>query len=221
MVWAIVPEMHHLDARLRAIAPMGYTLVIHVRSLTPEHYISTYPERWVSLYTERQYAMFDPVNLWARTHSGRIRWSQVQVENYSPASGLIMEHAREHLLNFGCGVSRSLIEDFGTLSCLFCAREDRELTDGELDEVEGIFNQVLAAVEATRPLSDNERAILSDLAHGLPYKEIAHRQGVSTETIKKRLERIRALLGARNSVQAVAIATKRGLILNQPETGPE
>ena len=45
MVWTIVPEMAHLDARLRAIAPMGYSIVIHVRSLTPEHYVSTYPER--------------------------------------------------------------------------------------------------------------------------------------------------------------------------------
>lgn len=221
MVWTIVPEMAHLDARLRAIAPMGYSLVIHVRSLTPEHYVSTYPERWVEIYTERQYAMFDPVNLWARTHSGRIRWSEVPVEKLSPAGTLIMDHAREYGLNYGCGVSRSRIEEYGTLSCLFCAREDRELTDGELDEVEGIFKQLLASIEAARPLSETERAILSDLANGLPYKEVAHRQGVSTETIKKRLERIRDLLGARNSVQAVAIATKRGLILNQPASGPE
>ncbi|MTH66652.1 hypothetical protein GL284_20615 [Paracoccus sp. DK608] len=221
MVWTVVPEMTHLDARLRVIAPMGYSLVIHVRSLTPEYYVSTYPEGWVEIYTERQYAMFDPINLWARTNSGRTRWSEVQVENYSPASGLIMERARDYGLNYGCGVSRSRIDEYGTLSCLFCAREDRELSDSELDEVESIFNQLLAAVEAARPLSDIERAILSHLAHGLPYKEIAHLQGVSTETIKKRLERIRELLGARNSVQAVAIATKRGLILNQPAAGPD
>ena len=105
MVWTVVPEMAHLDARLRAIAPMGYSLVIHVRSLTPEYYVSTYPERWVEVYTERQYAMFDPVNLWARTHSGRIRWSEVPVEKLSPAGTLIMDHAREHGLNYGCGVS--------------------------------------------------------------------------------------------------------------------
>ena len=95
------------------------------------------------------------------------------------------------------------------------------MSEGEMDEAESIFKRLLAAVEAARPLSEMERELLADLANGLPYKEIAHRQGVSTETIKKRLERIRDLLGARNSVQAVAIATRRGLILNHPASGPE
>ena len=221
MVWTIVPEMAHLDARLRAIAPLGYTIVIHIRSLTPEYYVWTYPPKWISIYTERQYALFDPVNIWARTNSGRARWSDIRVENYSPASRLIMDLAREHGLIYGCCISRNRMDETGTLSCLFCAREDREMSDGEIDEAESIFKQLLAAVEAARPLSEMERELLADLANGLPYKEIAHRQGVSTETIKKRLERIRDLLGARNSVQAVAIATRRGLILNHPASGPE
>lgn len=221
MVWTVVPEMAHLDARLRAIAPMGYTLVIHIRSLTPEHYVSTYPARWLEVYTERQYALFDPVSIWSRTNSGRVRWSEIRADSYSPASRHIMTLAREHGLIYGGGISRNRIEETGTLSCLFCAREDRELTDRELDEVECIFNQLLAAIESARPLSEPELAILSDLAHGMPYKEIAHQHGVSAETIKKRLERIRVLLGARNSVQAVAIATKRGLILNHPVAGPD
>lgn len=221
MVWTVVPEMAHLDARLRAIAPMGYTLIIHIRNLTPEHYVSTYPARWVEVYTERQYLLFDPVSIWSRTNSGRVRWSEISAGNYSPASRHIMNLAREHGLIYGGGISRNSIEETGTLSCLFCAREDRELTDRELDEVESIFNQLLAAIASARPLSEPELAVLSDLAHGMPYKEIAHQHGVSAETSKKRLERIRVLLGARNSVQAVAIATKRGLILNHPISGPQ
>jgi LuxR family transcriptional regulator len=39
---------------------------------------------------------------------------------------------------------------------------------------------------------------------------------VSPATIKKRLERAREVLGARNAVHAVAIATRRGLIFTDP-----
>ena len=55
---------------------------------------------------------------------------------------------------------------------------------------------------------------LRDLAAGQTQKEIAIARQISPETVKKRLERARIALDARNAVHAVAIATKRGLILN-------
>lgn len=57
---------------------------------------------------------------------------------------------------------------------------------------------------------------LRDLAAGLTHNEIADLRGVSPATIKKRLERAREVPGARNAVHAVAIATRRGLILRDP-----
>lgn len=55
-------------------------------------------------------------------------------------------------------------------------------------------------------LSTRERQVLSLLMKGLPAKVIAVRLGLSTRTIEHHLERARRRLGARNAVQAAAIA---------------
>jgi len=50
----------------------------------------------------------------------------------------------------------------------------------------------------------------------MTHNEIADARMISPATVKKRLERARVILGARNGVHAVAIATRRGLILTEP-----
>ena len=58
--------------------------------------------------------------------------------------------------------------------------------------------------------------MLRDIAKGMTHNEIADARRISPATVKKRLERAREVLGARNAVHAVAIATRRGLILTDP-----
>lgn len=219
MLWKILPQMPRIDARLRDIGPMGYSLVVNVRGLTPEYYVSTFPAAWVRLYNRRQYAVFDPVSIWARTNSGRIRWSGIRGQSLSKVQHFILERAREHGLTWGGGVSRSDPEGGGTFSFLFCARSDRELTEAELREIEGLFEEILAGVAAEGRLSQDELQILTALGEGFSHKEIAQQQAISPETVKKRLERIRRQLRARNSTHAVTLAMRRGLILNLPDDG--
>ena len=79
-----------------------------------------------------------------------------------------------------------------------------------------ILDEIVSAVGQHAGLTEVELEALRDLAAGLTHNEIADHRGVSPATIKKRLERAREVLGARNAVHAVAIATRRGLIFTDP-----
>jgi len=60
--------------------------------------------------------------------------------------------------------------------------------------------------------SPPERAALAGLASGLTYQEVAEIQGIDVETVKTQLKSVRVKLGARNSVQAGAMAVREGII---------
>lgn len=207
-------DMTDFEDRLAAIAPMGFTLAVNVRSLTPEYMLSTYPEDWVRIYAERRYMLFDPVSIWGRLYSGRVRWSEIDLGPFNQLGAYVMDQAQKHGLVYGGGAARNEMGGDGTMSFLFGARADREMTDGELAETESILDQILRRIGPHSGMSEVEMETLRDLAAGWTHKEIAHARGVSIDTVKKRLERARQVLSARNAVHAVAIATKRGLILN-------
>ena len=61
-------------------------------------------------------------------------------------------------------------------------------------------------------LSPRERVTLAMLAEGLSSKETAAKMGISSETVKDYSSVARRKLGARNTVQAAAIAARSGLI---------
>jgi len=62
------------------------------------------------------------------------------------------------------------------------------------------------------PLTPREREVLSLLAEGLPNKEIATRLFVTERTVKFHVSSILDKLGAHNRTEAVAVATRRGLL---------
>lgn len=216
MLQNIIDDIHGIEARLNLIAPMGYTLALNIRYFTPEFYLSTYPDEWVRIYTERRYALFDPVTVWCRFNEGKIRWSEIDIGVLSKVGSHIMEHARTFNLLYGGSSAWLPLSGGGIKSVLCGARSDREMTDEELAELADILNLVSEAVGTNAGLSAVELEALRDLAVGLTHNEIADQRRVSPATIKKRLERARLVLGARNSVHAVAIATRRGLILTDP-----
>ncbi|MCU0733220.1 MAG: LuxR family transcriptional regulator [Hyphomonas sp.] len=216
MLHNILPDMEILQSRLQRIVPQGYMLALNIRHLTPEFLQSTYPSDWVSIYTERRYALFDPVFLWARFSVGTTRWSKIPT-GFARGAGLhILDHARQFGLNYGGAVSSRGPAGSDSLCVLSGAREDRELRAPELQSMAAILDEIVAAVGQQAGLSDVELEALRDLAAGLTHNQIADQRGVSPATIKKRLERARQVLGARNAVHAVAIATRRGLIFSDP-----
>lgn len=62
------------------------------------------------------------------------------------------------------------------------------------------------------PLTPKQLQCLELVATGLPHKTIADRLGVSLQVVKDRCERVNHKLGARNSINAVYIAAKLGVL---------
>lgn len=216
MLQNIIDDMEGVEARLQQIAPLGYTLAVNIRYFTPEFYISTYPEAWVEIYTTRRYALFDPVTLWCRFNDGVARWSEIEFVAFQSVGKIVMDHAQTFGLNFGGAAAIQSGSGKGTRSLLCGARGDREFRDCELVELLSILEEVSSAVGQHAGLSEAELEMLRDIAMGMTHNEIADARMISPATVKKRLERARDVLGARNAVHAVAIATKRGLILPDP-----
>ncbi|MDP3193842.1 LuxR family transcriptional regulator [Tabrizicola sp.] len=216
MLHKILPDIEKLETRLRTIVPAGYMLALNIRHLTPEFFKSTYPSDWVTIYTERRYVLFDPIVAWARFSIGTTRWSEIPT-GFSRAAGLhILDHASQFGLNYGGVVSSRGPAGSHCLCVLSGAREDRDLRASELISMTAILEEIADAVGEHAGLTEVELEALRDLAAGLTHNEIADQRGVSPATIKKRLERAREVLGARNAVHAVAIATRRGLIFADP-----
>lgn len=212
----LLDDMEAMEARIHAVAPMGYLMALNIRYLTPEYFRSTYPEEWVRTYNERRYALFDPIVLWCRFKSGTVRWSDIDKGFFQGVGGHVFQHAAKFGLNYGGGVSSCGVSGASTRCLLFGARSDREMTDGELGELEAILDTLIGAVGKHAGLKEVELEALRDIAAGMTHNEIADRHKISPATVKKRIERARTLLGAKNAVHAVAIATKRGLILQEP-----
>ena len=61
-------------------------------------------------------------------------------------------------------------------------------------------------------LSQREMEVIGAVATGGDNKEIAHRLGISEETVKTHMKSILAKLGATDRLQAVLIAVRRGII---------
>lgn len=216
MLHNILPDIESLESRLHGIVPGGHMLALNIRHLTPEFLQSTYPSDWVTIYTDRRYVLFDPVVVWARFSVGTTRWSEIPA-GFSRGAGLhILDHARQFGLNYGGVVSSRGPSGSHCLCVLSGARGDRELQASELQSMSAILEEIVNAVGEHAGLTDVELEALRDLAAGLTHNEIADQRGVSPATIKKRLERAREVLGARNAVHAVAIATRRGLIFSDP-----
>jgi DNA-binding NarL/FixJ family response regulator len=61
-------------------------------------------------------------------------------------------------------------------------------------------------------LTQSEREVLGDAAHGFTVRESAKRRHKSTETVKTQRKRIMLKLGARNITQAVGIAVSQAML---------
>ncbi|SEK35217.1 two component transcriptional regulator, LuxR family [Roseateles sp. YR242] len=65
-------------------------------------------------------------------------------------------------------------------------------------------------------LSAREVEVIGEVAAGGPNKQVADRLGVSEETVKTHMKSILVKLGARDRLQAVIIAMRRGILNSEP-----
>lgn len=213
MLENVIPDFAEIEARTLTIANAGYTLALNIRHFTPEYYRSMFPDRWLQEYTRARYVLFDPVTIWSAANTGTTRWSEISLPLVSSAGREILSAAATHGLRYG-GLAVMRSEDGRGAKCLLSvARNDRELTDDELKSVEALLEQLSHKLGNHAGLSGEELETLRLLATGLTHEEAAVAMDVSAGAVKKRLERARKILGARNAIHAVAIATKRGLIM--------
>ena len=69
-----------------------------------------------------------------------------------------------------------------------------------------------------QPLTDREREVLTLMARGLSVAETAQQLGLTAQTVKNHRANLFRKLGARNGMEAVFLALRRGLIDGAPRT---
>jgi DNA-binding NarL/FixJ family response regulator len=74
-------------------------------------------------------------------------------------------------------------------------------------------------LRAVRPLTERERAVLEELARGLPYEDIGERLGISLNTVRSFVRTIYEKLDVSSRTAAVLAGIKLGLVKRTPFPG--
>lgn len=212
MLDSILENHEEIEEQLAALAPSGYTIALNLRHVTPEFFLSSYPEEWLQKYQARRYLLIDPVTVWVSMNTGATRWSSLRPILPSRLIQRLFDESGKFGLKFGAVAARRNRDGKGEKSYLVASRADRELSDEELVELKRLLEILSCAIDQRAGLSIVELETLQNLSDGLSYNDIAVMREVAPDTIKKRAERVRKQLGAKNTVHAVAIAKERGLI---------
>jgi DNA-binding NarL/FixJ family response regulator len=72
---------------------------------------------------------------------------------------------------------------------------------------------------AIRPLSDRESAVLTQLARGLSYEDIACLLGVSLNTVRTFVRQVYEKLDVNSRTEAVVVGIRLGLVKGTPYPG--
>jgi LuxR family transcriptional regulator, quorum-sensing system regulator SdiA len=190
---------------LSVLAPMGYTVGLHIRYASPLVYKSTYPDSWVEHYNDHSYYLRDPLVFWGIGVQGTVRWSEVPL----PDPFNVMKQAANHGLRFG-GVSS--YGPIGSRSIVGMARADREFTDGELAELTDLTARLHIAAKPPSELTKAQIEALKCVADGDRHTAAAAKLGITESAFKARLQSARLRLEARTTSEAVRKAREYRLL---------
>lgn len=191
--------------RLARMAPTGFFFALHIRFALPLVSIATYPEAWTDRYTEEAYALRDPIIAWGFSTIGRGRWSEIRL----PDPYDILGQARAYGMVFGIAVSVGPIKSRTIASA---SRDDREFTDGEMEEFAGVISKLHDVTEPPTSLTDAQVEALRLIAKGDRYAAAAAKLGISESALKARLASARTTLLARTTTEAIQRARDYRLI---------
>ncbi|WP_207209169.1 autoinducer binding domain-containing protein [Loktanella sp. IMCC34160] len=135
---------------MQDIAPAGFAIAFHIQFTTPAFLFQTYPKEWINLYNKRGMVMQDPIVGFGFENNGTIRWSELAAND--PAE--VLSEASKYGLVYGmaCG-----IEDGGSRSVAGFARSDRELTDAEIDQLQGLVQDLHTMTAEAKSVSPEVR----------------------------------------------------------------
>ncbi|MGB8290201.1 LuxR family transcriptional regulator (plasmid) [Rhizobium ruizarguesonis] len=185
--------------------------------------VSTYQKEWQSLYFSRSYMAIDPVVTAAKRLRRAFRWS-VDVERRRADDSIKEFYDAAAEFGIRSGLSIPIWTGFGQFAILTLASAKHLEISGsdDIDTVgaAGAAALIHARLQGTstptqRPdfiFSDREALCLRWAAEGLPMHSIADVTGLTYHTVRWDLDRVKAKLGVYTQKQAVAVASRFGLI---------
>lgn len=178
------------------IAPMGYSVGLHIRFASPMVYRSTYPAEWVEIYNSHSYYLRDPLVFWGVGIVGTTRWSAIPL----PDPFSVMKKAANYGLKYGAASSYGPIT---SRSVVGIARSDREFTEAELEALKELTIRLHIAAKPPSELTKAQIEALQCLANGDRHAAAAERLGISESALKARLVSARIRLEARTTSEAI------------------
>lgn len=208
MLECVSPNHHEELQELELIGNAGFILGLGLRFGKPDFLLNRYPDAWTEQYERQNYFFGDPMTVWTMTRIGCIRWSEC---GFPDLRG-IMGEAKRHGLVYGA----TFVEVVqGQRSFLSIARNDRELTDDEMETLlarlrtwASLFTTYWKSVQLTAV----EIEALAAIKNGANQDEAAKALNISRSALRQRLSSAAVKLRAPNSVSAVARAAQLGVI---------
>jgi LuxR family transcriptional regulator, quorum-sensing system regulator SdiA len=191
--------------QLDQLAPMGYTVGLHIRFATPLIYKSSYPAAWVDHYNSHSYYLRDPLVFWGVGVEGTTRWSAIPL----PDPFGVMKKAAGHGLNFGA------VSSYGPItsrSIVGISRSDREFSDTELGQLREVTIQLHIEAKPPSDLTKAQIEALQCLANGDRHAAAAEKLGITESAFKARVQSARVRLEARTASEAIRKAREYRLL---------
>lgn len=189
---------------IEEIGPQGcFVMVNHSRN-GPEFMHSTYPRDWQVEYDSNSFHAKDPAFMWSLVNRGQKRWSEIRL----PDVAGIYKKARRHGLIYGAIFSRGLVKK----SVLSVGRDDRELTDQEMETLANWFDEFINICNSNLQLTPRQLDVLQCLANDMTVEEAATNLEISQSAVKKRLSDARKQVGCKTNYFLVAGAARANLI---------
>lgn len=191
--------------QLDQLAPMGYTVGLHIRFATPLIYKSSYPAAWVDHYNSHSYYLRDPLVFWGVGVEGTTRWSSIPL----PDPFGVMKKAAAHGLAYGA------VSSYGPItsrSIVGVSRSDREFTDDELGALRELTIQLHISAKPPSELTKAQIEALKCVADGDRHSAAAEKLGITESAFKARLTSARIRLEARTTSEAIRKAREYRLL---------
>ena len=191
--------------RLEQLAPMGYTVGLHIRFATPLIYRSSYPDAWVDHYNSHSYYLRDPLVFWGVGVEGTTRWSAIPL----PDPFGVLKKAAAHGLAYGA------VSSYGPItsrSIVGISRADREFDDDELDTLKEVTVQLHIEAKPPSELTKAQMEALQCVANGDRHSAAAEKLGITESAFKARLTSARIRLEARTTSEAIRKAREYRLL---------